>query len=109
MSAVAELGPGRPEESRQWATGAPAGFPPVAGAPTQQRSPPAPRVLAPPSITLPKGGGAIRGIGEKFEVNPAAGTGSLAIPLPISPGRADFTPQLTLAYDSGSGNGPFGW
>jgi RHS repeat-associated protein len=66
-------------------------------------------VLAPPSITLPKGGGAIRGIGEKFEVNPAAGTGSLAIPLPISPGRADFTPQLTLAYDSGSGNGPFGW
>lgn len=30
-----------------------------------------------PSISLPKGGGAIRGIGEKFSANPVTGTGSL--------------------------------
>ena len=61
-----------------------------------------------PSIALPKGGGAIRGIGEKFTANPVTGTGSLSIPLATSPGRAGFGPQLSLSYDSGTGNGPFG-
>jgi hypothetical protein len=28
-----------------------------------------------PSISIPKGGGAIRGIGEKFAANPVTGTG----------------------------------
>jgi RHS repeat-associated protein len=59
-------------------------------------------------ITLPKGGGAIHGMGEKFEANPVTGTGSFSVPLTISPGRENFTPQLALAYDSGSGNSPFG-
>lgn len=62
-----------------------------------------------PTISLPKGGGAIRGIGEKFGVNPVTGTGSLTIPLPSSPGRFGFGPQLALSYNSGSGNGPFGF
>jgi len=62
-----------------------------------------------PSVTLPKGGGAIRGLGEKFSVNAATGTGTMAVPLPLSPGRSGFTPALQLAYDSGSGNGPFGF
>lgn len=62
----------------------------------------------PPAISLPKGGGAIRGIGEKFSANPVTGTGSLSVPLPLSPGRSNFGPELQLAYDSGSGNGPFG-
>ena len=64
-----------------------------------------------PSISLPKGGGAISGIGEKFAANPVTGTGSLSIPLAASPGRSGFGPQLSLSYDSGSGNGPcgFGW
>src|SRR5712691_9522203 len=61
-----------------------------------------------PSIGVPKGGGAIRGIDEKFSVNPATGTGSYAIPLPLSPGRSGFQPSLAISYDSGSGNGPFG-
>ncbi|MEA2344620.1 MAG: hypothetical protein QOF63_2789, partial [Thermoanaerobaculia bacterium] len=61
-----------------------------------------------PTITLPKGGGAIRGIGEKFAATPVTGTGSLSIPLPASPGRAGFSPHLALSYDSGAGNGPFG-
>jgi RHS repeat-associated protein len=64
-----------------------------------------------PAISLPKGGGAIRGIGEKFSVNPVTGTGSLTVPIFTSPGRSDFSPKLSLSYDSGSGNGPFafGW
>lgn len=66
-------------------------------------------VFSVPSITLPKGGGAIRGIGEKFGVNPSTGTGSLSIPVATSPGRGGFGPQLSLSYDSGAGNGPFGF
>ncbi|MDF2868308.1 MAG: repeat-associated core domain protein, partial [Gammaproteobacteria bacterium] len=62
-----------------------------------------------PSITLPKGGGAIQGIGEKFAANPVTGTGSLSVPIALSPGRSDFSPQLALSYDSGAGNGPFGF
>src|SRR5262249_31947988 len=60
-----------------------------------------------PSISLPKGGGAIKGIGEKFSANPVTGTSALSVPLPISPGRAGLQPALALAYDSGAGNGPF--
>src|SRR5438094_7594878 len=62
-----------------------------------------------PSIALPKGGGAIRGVGEKFAANPVTGTGSMSVPLITSPGRSGFGPQLSLSYDSGSGNGPFGF
>ncbi|HEY3132259.1 MAG TPA: SpvB/TcaC N-terminal domain-containing protein [Acidobacteriota bacterium] len=65
--------------------------------------------FSPPAVSLPKGGGAIKGIGEKFAANPVTGTGSLTIPLPLSPGRSGFTPALTLSYDSGAGNGPYGF
>src|SRR5947209_14893086 len=65
--------------------------------------------LAAPSISLAKGGGAIRGMGEKFASNPVTGTGSMSVPLATSPGRSGFGPQLSLAYDSGTGNGPFGF
>jgi RHS repeat-associated protein len=61
-----------------------------------------------PQISLPRGGGAIHGIGEKFSANPVTGTGSLSVPIATSPGRSGFGPQLSLSYDSGSGNGPFG-
>ncbi len=64
--------------------------------------------ISAPQISLPKGGGAIRGIGEKFQVNPVTGTGSLSVPIYTTPGRSDFYPKLSLSYDSGSGNGPFG-
>ncbi|MER2603014.1 MAG: SpvB/TcaC N-terminal domain-containing protein, partial [Candidatus Competibacter phosphatis] len=62
-----------------------------------------------PSISPPKGGGAIRGMGEKFAANPVTGTGSMSVPIACSPGRAGFGPQLSLSYDSGAGNGPFGF
>src|SRR5207253_598983 len=61
------------------------------------------------TISLPKGGGAIRGIGEKFAANPVTGTGSMSVPIATSPGRSGFGPQLSLGYDSGAGNGPFGF
>jgi len=65
--------------------------------------------VSPPSINLPKGGGAIRGMGEKFAANPVTGTGSMSVPIAVSPGRSGFGPQLSLSYDSGAGNGPFGF
>jgi RHS repeat-associated protein len=61
-----------------------------------------------PQISLPKGGGAIRGIGEKFSANPVTGTASVGVPIPTSPDRSGFEPRLSLNYDSGAGNGPFG-
>lgn len=60
-----------------------------------------------PSIALPKGGGAIKGIDEKFSVNAVNGTAAFSIPLPVSQARA-LTPALTLSYNSGAGNGIFG-
>jgi len=43
--------------------------------------------ISAPSISLPKGGGAIRGMGEKFAANPVTGTGSMTVPIATSPGR----------------------
>jgi hypothetical protein len=60
-----------------------------------------------PAINLPKGGGAIRGIDEKFSVNAVNGTASFKLPLPVSEARG-FSPVLELNYNSGSGNGIFG-
>lgn len=60
-----------------------------------------------PSITLPKGGGAIRGIDEKFSVNSVNGTAAFSVPLPVSPARG-VSPDLSLSYNSGAGNGVFG-
>lgn len=64
--------------------------------------------ISAPSISLPRGGGAIRGMGE-FAANPVTGTGSMSVPIATSPGRSGFGPQLSLSYDSGAGNGPFGF
>ncbi|WP_169313874.1 SpvB/TcaC N-terminal domain-containing protein [Stackebrandtia nassauensis] len=61
-----------------------------------------------PAISAPTGGGAIRGIGEKFAANPVTGTATTTVPIATSPGRSGFAPSLTLGYDSGAGNGPFG-
>lgn len=60
-----------------------------------------------PSVSLPKGGGAIKGIDEKFSVNAVNGTASFSIPIPISQARG-VTPNLSLSYNSGGGNGVFG-
>jgi len=54
-----------------------------------------------PPISLPKGGGAIKGIGEKFDVNPVTGTASFSIPIFTTPSRPDFFLKLSLSFDSG--------
>lgn len=74
-----------------------------------KKAPPEKGSAQTPAIQLPKGGGAIRGIGEKFAANPVTGTGSMTVPIATSPGRSGFGPQLSLSYDSGAGNGPFGF
>ena len=61
-----------------------------------------------PSISLPKGGGAIKSIDDKFSVNVANGTAGFSIPFPFSPSRNSFMPGIALSYNSGSGNGVFG-
>ncbi len=51
-----------------------------------------------PQITLPKGGGALKGIDEKFQVNAANGTAGFSIPLPISKFRSAIAPAFSLSY-----------
>src|SRR5919202_3092188 len=48
-------------------------------------------------------------MGEKFAANPVTGTASLNVPIFTSPSRGDFYPKLSLSYDSGAGNSPFGF
>jgi hypothetical protein len=55
-----------------------------------------------PQISLPKGGGALRGINETFAADLATGTGSLQVPIRLSAGRAGSGPQLTLSYVIGA-------
>jgi RHS repeat-associated protein len=61
-----------------------------------------------PQIALPKGGGALKSIDEKFQVNPANGTCSLDVPLPYSKTRSGLDGGAALHYDSGAGAGVFG-
>lgn len=62
-----------------------------------------------PSVALPSGGGAIAGMGEKFNMNALTGSGSFSIPIPTSPSRNHaFCPSLSLRYSTGDGNGAFG-
>jgi RHS repeat-associated protein len=60
------------------------------------------------AIALPQGGGALHGIGEKFSPDLHTGTANFSVPIALPAGRSGFQPQLTLAYSSGTGNGPFG-
>ncbi|QXH74806.1 toxin [Pseudomonas atacamensis] len=57
--------------------------------------------------SLPKGGGAIQGMGEALGTVGMTGMASLTLPLPISAGRG-YAPSLALGYSSSAGNGAFG-
>ena len=59
-------------------------------------------------IALPKGGGALYGLGEKFSPDLHTGTGNFTVPIALPAGRNGFQPQLNLVYSTGSGNSPFG-
>ncbi|WDG77605.1 SpvB/TcaC N-terminal domain-containing protein [Pseudomonas chlororaphis] len=59
------------------------------------------------SLSLPKGGGAIVGLGDSLSPMGPSGMTGFSLPLPVSAGRG-YAPALTLNYSSGAGNGPFG-
>src|SRR4029077_15600692 len=59
-------------------------------------------------ISLPAGGGAQHGMGEKFSPDLHTGTGNFTVPIALPPGRNGFQPQLNLVYSTGNGNGLFG-
>ncbi|KAL4767105.1 hypothetical protein BDW60DRAFT_200755 [Aspergillus nidulans var. acristatus] len=71
---------------------------------------PAPKTLSVASVTVPKSGGAVASIGEKFVSETATGTATLSVPIVTSAGdaRGSFYPPLALTYSSGTGNGAFG-
>lgn len=62
----------------------------------------------PDTISLPKGGGALHGIGETFSPDLHTGTGNFTIPITVPSGRHGFQPDLKLVYSTGHGNGFFG-
>jgi hypothetical protein len=51
---------------------------------------------------------AVHGAGDLFHINSATGSGTFTYPVPTSPGRDGLAPSLSLNYNSGYGNGPFG-
>jgi len=64
--------------------------------------------VKPSVLSLPSGPGSIEGLGESFEPQLNSGTATYPIKLKVPPGRAGFAPDITLSYNSGAGNGPFG-
>lgn len=61
-----------------------------------------------PNISLPQGGGAQSGLGEKFSPDLFTGTGNFSVPIALPAGRNGFQPELAIGYSTGSGNSPFG-
>lgn len=59
-------------------------------------------------ISLPKEGGALKGIREKFSADLHTGTGNFTVPIDLPVGRNDFGPELNLTYSTGNGNSAFG-
>jgi hypothetical protein len=48
-------------------------------------------------ISLPKGGGAVSGLGEKFVPDLFTGSGSCSVPIAVPDGRRGLRPDLTLS------------
>jgi RHS repeat-associated protein len=59
-------------------------------------------------ISLPQGGGALNGIGEKFAPDLQTGTGNHTLTIDLPSGRNGLQPKVNLLYSTGNGNGPFG-
>ncbi|HWQ91982.1 MAG TPA: toxin TcdB middle/N-terminal domain-containing protein, partial [Clostridia bacterium] len=67
--------------------------------------------VTPNTVSLPKGPGAIEGLGESFQPALNTGTASYGLTIKVPPGTRGFAPALRLQYEGGGGNGPlgFGW
>lgn len=66
-----------------------------------------PKKINSPQVTMPSGGGALRGISEPFKAQSFTGAGGFSIPFPLPEARG-LAPQINLSYSSGAGNGIFG-
>ncbi len=62
-----------------------------------------PRVLS-----LPSGGGSLRGLGASFSTDLNTGTGGYGVPLELPAGPNGIKPKVDLTYQAGGGSGPFG-
>jgi hypothetical protein len=61
-----------------------------------------------PPVTLPGGGGAIRGMGQNMTMNAVQGTANFSIPINLSKSRNGTEPQMSLQYGSGGGGSVWG-
>jgi RHS repeat-associated protein len=59
-------------------------------------------------LSLPQGGGAVRGLGDRFQPDLLRGSGNFSIPISALRGPNDLQPSLGLRYSTGAGNGPLG-
>ncbi len=64
--------------------------------------------VAPQAISLPSGPGSIQGLGESFQPQLNTGSGSTGVKLLLPRGPGGMTPEISLAYNSGGGNGVLG-
>jgi RHS repeat-associated protein len=64
--------------------------------------------VSPQAISLPSGAGSIAGLGESFDVQLNSGTLSFSVPIQVPPGVGGLQPNLSLAFNAGIANGPFG-
>ncbi|HVR35899.1 MAG TPA: SpvB/TcaC N-terminal domain-containing protein, partial [Methylomirabilota bacterium] len=66
------------------------------------------RSVSASKISLPSGPGSVEGLGESFEPQLNTGTYAMGLPFNLPPVRGAVQPEVRLAYNSGSGNGPLG-
>jgi hypothetical protein len=59
-------------------------------------------------ISLPKGGGAMRGLEEKFSPDLHTSIGNFTVPIGVPPGRRGRQPKFDLVYSTGNDHGFFG-
>ncbi|MFC6942703.1 SpvB/TcaC N-terminal domain-containing protein [Salinirubellus sp. GCM10025818] len=59
-------------------------------------------------MSLPSGGGALKGTGGKFSTRKQTGSASYTMPIDVPDGRNGLQPDLNLAYSSGNGDGRYG-
>ena len=64
--------------------------------------------VKPTVLSLPSGPGSMEGLGKSFQADLNTGTATYGVALRLPRGAAEFAPALTLAYNSGAGNGPLG-
>ena len=62
--------------------------------------------VASTAITLPQGGGALRGIGETFTAHPQTGAGAASIPLSLPAGRRGWDRRCGLRTAPAAGRAP---